>query len=81
MTNLTKPKPLLKLWSAEPAPENLGHLTDVVLRTTLPNGGEYCHRFAIDPRRASYLTMAEMPLVVRGMDDTLNLLLERGFDE
>lgn len=74
MTNLAKQKPILKLWSAEPAPENLGHPTDVVLRATLPNGGAYCHRFGKHPS-------APLDLIVGQMDDTLNMLLERGFDE
>ncbi len=72
MTNLTKP--ILKLWSAEPAPENLGHPTDVVLRATLPNGGRYCHRFAIHPSGL-------LGSVIEHMDSNLNMLLAQGFDE
>lgn len=74
MTNLAKQKPMLKLWSAEPAPENLGHPTDVVLRATLPNGGAYCHKFAKHPA-------VPLEFVVEHMDANLNMLLERGFDE
>lgn len=73
--------PPKRLWSAEPAGESLEHQTDIVLRMTLPNGGQYCHRFAVDSRRESYLVMAEMPVTIKTMDDTLTMLLERGFSE
>lgn len=79
MTNLAKP--ILKLWSAEPAGPDFEHETDVVLRLTLPNGGQYCHRFAVDHLRESYLVMAELPVTIKSMDDTLSMLLARGFDE
>lgn len=82
--SLEKPfltEPTKRLWSAEPAGESLEHQTDVVLRMTLPNGGQYCHRFAVDNRRESYLVMAELPVTVKSMDDTLTMLLARGFSE
>lgn len=78
-TELQAPKK--RLWSAEPAGESLEHQTDIVLRMTLPNGGQYCHRFAVDNRRESYLVMAELPVTVKAMDDILTMLLERGFSE
>ena len=70
----------LKIWTAEPAGDDLEHQTDIVLRLTLPNGGQYCHRYAVDPRRGDAMLIAEMPNVVKSMDDTLNMLLERWVD-
>lgn len=70
-----------RIWSAEPAAQHMEHHTDIVLRMTLPNGGLYCHRLAVDHRRPGYLSMAEMPVTVKSMDDTLSMLLERGFSE
>lgn len=74
MTNLAKQKPILKRWSAEPAGPHLEHQIDIVLRATLPNGGAYCHRFGKHPS-------APLDLIIGQMDDTLNMLLERGFSE
>lgn len=63
-----------KIWSTEPGPSD--GTRDVVLRTVLPNGGVYCHRYAIDSRRDG---VEQLVPAVTAMDETLVHLLARGF--
>lgn len=79
--NLNKQDPVLKVWTAEPAGSDLEHDTDIVLRLTLPDGGNYCHRYALNTGHGEGYALAEMQGAIEEMEKMLGaIMLQRSVE-